>query len=137
VTGNIMELPPPFEAVTIDSIQNEIGLVKDFFLAKLTSNNEQALTEDDDLPLKQRFPKPRLPPTGKISSPRKRPLREQQQMAKKKRKLEEGREEINGVVRPFAKPAGKLRLDMPPPLDPVVEPEKDDETGGMLSPESM
>jgi transcriptional activator SPT7 len=58
-------------------------------------------------------------------------------MAKKKRKLEEGREEINGVVRPFAKPAGKLRLDMPPPPDPVVEPEKDDDAGGMLSPESM
>lgn len=35
------------------------------------------MIEDDDLPQKQRFPKPRLPPTGKISSPRKRPLREQ------------------------------------------------------------
>lgn len=50
---------------------------------------QPALIEDEDLPLKQRFPKPRLPPTGKISSPRKRPLREQQQAAKKKRKLEE------------------------------------------------
>src|ERR1700760_4687892 len=115
-----MEPPAAFEPVTVDSIQNEIGLVQDFFLAKLTSNNEQALVEDDDLPLKQRFPKPRLPPTGKISSPRKRPLREQQQMAKKKRKLEEGREDIGSGVRPFAKPAGKLRLDMPPPSEPVV-----------------
>lgn len=62
-----------------------------FFLAKLhappthsTVNNHAnsgaenltALIEDDDLPQKQRFPKPRLPPTGKISSPRKRPIRE-------------------------------------------------------------
>ena len=131
-----MEPPPPFEAVTLDSVQTEVGLVQDFFLAKLTSTNEGALIEDDDLPIKQRFPKPRLPPTGKISSPRKRPLREQQQMAKKKRKLEEGREDINAVVRPFAKPAGKLRLDPPQP-DPVVEPEKDDDAPGMMSPESM
>ncbi|KAK3168059.1 hypothetical protein OEA41_004505 [Lepraria neglecta] len=35
------------------------------------------LIEDDDLPQKQRFPKPRLPPTGKITSPRKRPQKEQ------------------------------------------------------------
>lgn len=32
--------------------------------------------EDDDLPQKQRFQKPRLPPNGKITGPRKRPLRE-------------------------------------------------------------
>jgi transcriptional activator SPT7 len=66
--------------------------VHNFFLAKLhappthaTTNNatsasvtenNTALIEDDDLPQKQRFPKPRLPPTGKISSPRKRPIRE-------------------------------------------------------------
>ena len=108
--------------------------MQDFFLAKISSTSDSNLVEDDDLPIKQRFPKPRLPPTGKISSPRKRPLREQQQMAKKKRKLEEGREEL--TVRPFAKPAGKLRLDPPHP-DPVVEPEKDDDAPGMMSPESM
>jgi transcriptional activator SPT7 len=135
--GNIMEPPPAFEPVTIDSVQHEIGLVQDFFLAKLTTNNENTLIEDDELPLKQRFPKPRLPPTGKISSPRKRPLREQQKMAKKKRKLEEGREEIIGGMRPFVKPTGKLRLDMPPPSEPTVDPEKDDNAPGMMSPESM
>ena len=130
-----MEPPPPFEAVTLDSIQSEVGLVQDFFLAKLTTNNENALIEDDELPIKQRFPKPRLPPTGKISSPRKRPLREQQQMAKKRRKLEEGRDEALG--RPFAKPTGKLRLD-PPQQEPVgLEPDKDDDAPGMMSPESM
>ncbi|KIW00934.1 uncharacterized protein PV09_07674 [Verruconis gallopava] len=136
-TGIIMEPPPPFEPVTIDSIQNEIGLVQDFLLAKLTSNNATVLIEDDELPLKQRFPKPRLPPTGKISSPRKRPLREQQQMAKKKRKLEEGREDVNGAVRQIVRPTGKLRLDMPPPTEPIADPEKDDDAPGMMSPESM
>lgn len=129
-----MEPPEPFEAVTMESIQNEIGIVQDFFLSKLTSSSDPTLVEDDDLPIKQRFPKPRLPPTGKISSPRKRPLREQQQMAKKKRKLEEGREEA--TVRPFAKPTGKLRLD-PPAQDNVAEPEKDEDAPGMMSPESM
>jgi len=133
-----MEPLPPFEPVTVDSIKTEIGIIHDFFLAKLHANNEQPLVEDDDLPIKQRFPKPRLPPTGKISSPRKRPIREQQQMAKKKRKLEEGKEEVNGVIgAPFAKPTGKLKLDMPPPRDTMPEPEKDDDAPGMMSPESM
>jgi transcriptional activator SPT7 len=131
-----MEPPPPFEPMTVESIQNEIGIIQDFFLNKLHANNDQPLVEDDDLPLKQRFPKPRLPPTGKISSPRKRPIREQQQMAKKKRKLEEGKEEVNGVIS-FTKPAGKLKLDMPPPRETVPEPEKDDDAPGMMSPESM
>jgi transcriptional activator SPT7 len=137
-TGVLMEPSAPFEPVTVENIQNEIGIIQDYFLGKLHANNDNPLVEDDDLPIKQRFPKPRLPPTGKISSPRKRPIREQQQMAKKKRKLEEGKEEVNGVIRgPFAKPTGKLRLDMPPPSEPVVEPEKDDDAPGMMSPESM
>lgn len=130
-----MEPPKPFEPVTIESIKNEIGLIHEWFLARLHVNNDEPLVEDEDLPLKQRFPKPRLPPTGKITSPRKRPLREQQQMAKKKRKLEEGRAlEINGIT----KPTGKLKLDMPKPTEPLAEPEKDDEDAtGMPSPESM
>jgi transcriptional activator SPT7 len=134
-----MENPPPFEPVTIESIQHEIGIIHDFFLIKLHANNDLPLVEDDELPIKQRFPKPRLPPTGKITSPRKRPIREQQQMAKKKRKLEEGKEEVtlNGVAQPFAKPTGKLKLEMPPPRETMPEPEKDDDAPGMMSPESM
>lgn len=69
--------PPPLTPITINNIKNEIGLVQEFFLAKLHANNDEPLIEDDDLPQKQRFPKPRLPPTGKITSPRKRPLKEQ------------------------------------------------------------
>jgi len=133
-SGPVMEQPPPFEPVTVENIKSEIGLIQDWFLNKLSGNNDEPLVEDEDRPIKQQRPKPRLPPTGKITSPMKRPLREQQQMAKKKRKLEEGRAvEINGII----KPAGKLKLEMPRP-EPVVEPEKeDDEATGIPSPESM
>lgn len=136
-TGVVMDQPLPFEPVTIDSIKNEIGIVQEWYLAKLHANNDEPLVEDETLPAKQQRPKPRLPPTGKITSPMKRPIREQQQMAKKKRKLEEGRAvEINGTV--AVKPAGKLKLDMPRAAELVQEPEKDDdEATGMPSPESM
>jgi transcriptional activator SPT7 len=145
VSGVIMEQPTPFEPVSMDNVGEIIGAAQQFFLTKLDANSGNPLIEDDDLPTKQRFPKPRLPPTGKITSPRKRPIREQQQMAKKKRKLEEGKEEINGVIRHsgggnvFAKPSGKLRLDVPTAKDIVGEPEKggDDDAPGMMSPESM
>jgi transcriptional activator SPT7 len=86
----LFEALPQLQPVTVESIQNEIGLVKNFFLAKLHANGDEPLIEDEDLPLKQRFPKPRLPPTGKITSPRKRPLKEQTGNAKKKKKLENG-----------------------------------------------
>lgn len=64
-----------------------------FFLEKLTKNHDNPLVEDDDLPQKQRFPKPRLPPTGKITSPRKRPIKEPgpgKGHPKKKMKLNDG-----------------------------------------------
>ena len=85
--------PPPLTAITIHNAKNQIGLVQAFFLAKLQANNDEPLIEDDDLPQKQRFPKPRLPPTGKITSPRKRPLKEQgpgKGHPRKKMKLNEG-----------------------------------------------
>ena len=108
--------------------------MQDFFRDKLRKNHDDPLVEDEDLPQKQRFPKPRLPPTGKISSPRKRPIREQQQMAKKKRKLEES-EEKSKALQP---PVGKLRLEMPDPKENGVDPEKDGEANGvMISPESI
>ncbi|KAF2835813.1 transcriptional activator spt7 [Patellaria atrata CBS 101060] len=139
--GIIMEQPAPYEPVTINNINSQIGLVQDFFLARLESNNNEELVEDDDLPLKQRFPKPRLPPTGKITSPRKRPIREQQQLAKKKRKLEEGKAEemANATSVPEKiRPIGKLQLKMPPPGENMGDPEKEDGSAvGMMSPESL
>lgn len=91
----LSDLPPPLplNPVTINNIKNEIGLVQEFFFAKLHANSDEPLIEDDDLPQKQRFPKPRLPPTGKITSPRKRPLKEQgpgKGHPRKKMKLADG-----------------------------------------------
>ncbi|KIH89083.1 transcriptional activator SPT7 [Sporothrix brasiliensis 5110] len=76
----------PLDAVTTTGITEEIGLVKNFFLAKLHANNDQALVEDEDLPVKQRRPRPRLGATGKIVSPQKRPPKEQIAMAKRKKR---------------------------------------------------
>lgn len=131
-TGLIFEPPAPYEAISHDTLGDQVGIVQDFFKAKLRNNHDDPLVEDEDLPQKQRFPKPRLPPTGKISSPRKRPLREQQQMAKKKRKLEE-----QGGSGEKSKTLGKiqpLRLQMPEPQE-AMDPEKDGAT--MISPESI
>lgn len=138
-TGVVMPEPPKFEPVTIQTADNQIGLVQGWFLSKLHDGSTQPLTEDDDLPPKQRFPKPRLPPTGKISSPRKRPLREQQQMARKKRKLDEEKEDNGneqGFIKGLGKPIGKLRLDPAQKENhSVQEPEKEDGSAhGMPSP---
>ncbi|KAI9829578.1 MAG: hypothetical protein M1819_006083 [Sarea resinae] len=85
--------PPAYEPVTREYIKDQIGLVQNFFLAKLHANNDEPLVEDDELPQKQRLPKPRLPPTGKISSPRKRPFKDHGGAAggvKKKKKIDGG-----------------------------------------------
>jgi transcriptional activator SPT7 len=82
------DLPPP-EPVTKENIQEQIGLVKNFFLAKLHANGDSPLVEDKDLPVKQRRPQPRLGATGKIVSPQKRPPKEQNAINKKKKKLEQ------------------------------------------------
>ena len=68
--------PPPLQPVTLASLNKEIGLIHNFFQAKLHASGEPSVTEDEDLPQKQRLPKPRLPPTGKITSPRKKVVRE-------------------------------------------------------------
>ncbi|MCJ1404632.1 Transcriptional activator spt7 [Xylographa trunciseda] len=75
-TSTTFPPPLPYPPVTVETIRQEIGLVQNFYLAKLHANGDAPLVEDEDLPQKQRFPKPRLPPTGKISSPRKKPVRE-------------------------------------------------------------
>ncbi|KAF2166132.1 hypothetical protein M409DRAFT_66659 [Zasmidium cellare ATCC 36951] len=128
-SGLIFTPPEPYEPITTESIGNQIGLVQDFFRNKLRANRDEPLVEDEDLPQKQRFPKPRLPPTGKISSPRKRPLKEQQQAAKKKRKLEES-EEKTKTLKP-------LHLQMPDAQENGVDPEKDAEANAPMSPESI
>lgn len=127
-----MDNPAPYEPVDSTNVSAIVGIAQDFFRRRLTATNDMTIVEDDDLPIKQRFPKPRLPPNGKITSPRKRPLREQQQMAKKKRKLDEE------AARLAQKPIGKLRLDPPEKNINVADPEKDDGSAvGMMSPESL
>jgi transcriptional activator SPT7 len=155
----LFENLPPYPPVTVESLQNEIGLIKNFFLAKLHANRDEPLVEDEELPLKQRFPKPRLPPTGKITSPRKRPLKEQIGNAKKKKKLENGLAMDvggNGVkVGPNGSPektnaltmsAKKIKLSLPAAGSAAMErmdsqmsqTEKDDGSAvGMMSPESI
>lgn len=64
--------PPPWEPVTLESIEFEIGLIQNFLREKLNNSEEPYIIEDENLPIKQRPAKPRLPPTGKISTPRKR-----------------------------------------------------------------
>ncbi|OWT42957.1 transcriptional activator spt7 [Pochonia chlamydosporia 170] len=87
-SADLFEALPASEPVTNDGIQEEIGLVKNFFLAKLHANGDQPLVEDEDLPVKQRKPRPRLGASGKIISAQKRPPREQLALAKKKKKME-------------------------------------------------
>ncbi|KAL8674757.1 MAG: hypothetical protein Q9168_000841 [Polycauliona sp. 1 TL-2023] len=116
--------PAPLTPITLDNIDNQIGLVQQFFRDKLIANNNKPLVEDDDLPQKQRFPKPRLPPTGKISSPRKRPVREPgpgKGHPRKKMKLSNGDATVTANANVTAtennnvtkSPVGKLKLDPP------------------------
>ncbi|KAF2096904.1 hypothetical protein NA57DRAFT_42649 [Rhizodiscina lignyota] len=138
-TGAVMEDLPPLDPITAHNLQSEIGLVHPFFSQKL-QNGDEPLVEDEELPVKQRFPKPRLPPTGKITSPRKRPIREQQQLAKKKRKLEEATTEggLGSAEKSQSGPLEKkLRLEMPAEKEVEKEPEKDDAMGVISPPDSL
>lgn len=97
------------------------------------------MIEDDDLPQKQRFPKPRLPPTGKISSPRKRPLREQgpgKGHPRKKIKLDDGKGDKGVVPFPKLKAVGMERSESGDSRKEAAK-EKEKDTGGMMSPESL
>jgi len=71
-TNNELNEPPPWEPVTTESVESEIGLIQQFFREKLSLTDQSYVVEDENLPMKQRLAKPRLPPTGKIVTPRKR-----------------------------------------------------------------
>ncbi|RDW73791.1 hypothetical protein BP5796_07233 [Coleophoma crateriformis] len=157
-TENVFPPLPRLEPVTKENVNDQIGLVRNFFLAKLHANSDEPLIEDEDLPQKQRLPKPRLGPTGKITSPRKRPLKETLGNAKKKKKLENGiaiDTTLNAKTGPSGSPekltasAKKAKLGLPnggPVSMERVESsqgnasqtEKDDGSAvGMMSPESI
>ncbi|KAH7154939.1 SAGA complex protein [Dactylonectria estremocensis] len=144
------------EPVNRENIQDQIGLVKNFFLAKLHANNDQSLVEDEDLPTKQKKPRPRLGASGKIVTAQKRPPKEQLALAKKKKKLEAAAAEAKLNPSPGkagsinTTPAKKKSLSVAAPnpavlaLAPSMEradsmqsgTDKDD-TIGMMSPESI
>ena len=152
---------PPLEPVTKENLQDQIGLVRNFFLAKLHANDDEPLLEDEELPAKQRPSRPRLGPTGKITSPRKRPAKEQSGNAKKKKKLDNGtavdpatgaKIGINSSPEkpnPLTASAKKLKLGLPNGGPVSMERaessqgnasqnEKDDGSAvGMMSPESI
>jgi len=152
---------PALEPVTKENLQDQIGLVRNFFLAKLHANDDEPLLEDEELPAKQRPSRPRLGPTGKITSPRKRPLKEQSGNAKKKKKLDNGtamdpatggKTGVNGSPEkpnPLTASAKKLKLGLPNGGPVSMERaessqgnasqnEKDDASAvGMMSPESI
>ncbi|CAN8105031.1 unnamed protein product [Discula destructiva] len=162
VVADLFEPLPPSEPVTKDNIQGQIGVVKNFFLAKLHANGDQPLVEDEDLPVKQRRPRPRLGATGKIVSPQKRPPKEQIALAKKKKKLEAGKAQttdpkagasstpekakklgkppvlLNGAATNLQPPPmerGSSMLSQDAPSSPIGPGDKDDGVS-MLSPES-
>ncbi|POS86280.1 hypothetical protein EPUL_001204 [Erysiphe pulchra] len=72
----IFESLPPLKPITKDNVYDQIGLIQNFFISKLHVNPDEPLIEDDELPAKQRPSRPRLGPTGKITTPRKRPLKD-------------------------------------------------------------
>jgi len=153
-TAEIFEPLPPLEPITKDNVKQQIGLARNFFLAKLHASDQDTLPEDEDLPIKQRPSKPRLGPTGKITSPRKRPLKEQTGNAKKKKKLDDsGAVDVaNGakssVVSKVILPAKKLKMmtnggsvsmeRVESSQGNASQTEKDDASAmGMMSPESI
>lgn len=153
-TTEIFTPLPSLEPVTKQNIQDQIGLVRNFFLAKLHANGDEPLLEDEELPIKQRPARPRLGPTGKITSPRKRPLKEGSGNSKKKKKLENGTAvdpatgAKTGVLgtpdKPAAAilPAKKIKLNLqnggPVSMERVESQGTDkDDAVGPMSPESI
>ncbi|KAI0206810.1 bromodomain-containing protein [Astrocystis sublimbata] len=151
----LFEELPPLDPINKDNIQEQIGLVKNFFLAKLHANGDTPLMEDKDLPVKQRRPVPRLGATGKIVSPQKRPPKEQNAINKKRKKLEQQAAEAKRLKMEAEKTQAKKGTILPngstsktailPNGPPAMERmgstqsagnDKDD-TGMPMSPESM
>ncbi|KAK7206753.1 hypothetical protein BZA70DRAFT_275004 [Myxozyma melibiosi] len=70
---NLMQSAPPFEPLTMEKIEQQIGLMRDFFISRMEKYEvDGVLLEDEALPPKQRNQRPKLPPTGKIAVVKKR-----------------------------------------------------------------
>lgn len=64
----VFPTPPPYPRISVDNLEDQIGLLRAFFKGRLDANRDEPLTEDLELPPKQRpmGAKPRLPASGKI-----------------------------------------------------------------------
>ncbi|KAK9460836.1 uncharacterized protein V1516DRAFT_677792 [Lipomyces oligophaga] len=70
---NMIESAPPFEPMTRERVEKQIGLIRGFLMQRFDKfERDNVLLEDEALPPKQRNQRPRLPPTGKITVVRKR-----------------------------------------------------------------
>lgn len=71
IGDKLFPTPAPYPRVTKELVEQQIGLIKPFYLAKLAKSNGEPLIEDLELPPKQRpgVHRPRLPATGKIPGP--------------------------------------------------------------------
>ena len=70
ITSTVFPTPPAYPPITMQTLPLQIGLVQNFYRAKLESNKGEPLTEDLELPPKQRptATRPRVPASGKIPS---------------------------------------------------------------------
>ena len=146
--------PGPLLPLSLETLKPQIGLIQNFFLAKLHAQNDAPLVEDEDLPQKQRYPKPRLPPTGKITSPRKKIVKEpgpgKGHPRKKMKLMEEEREKERQAAeeakRKQDEASGKRNDSNEDGMSDIQHSQKGketlangrmEETGGMISPESL
>ncbi|RMZ75754.1 hypothetical protein DV737_g5140, partial [Chaetothyriales sp. CBS 132003] len=62
--------PPRWPRVSVENVDEQPGIIRDFFRKKLRENGERPLVEDLDLPPKQRpgYGRPRVPASGKIGA---------------------------------------------------------------------
>ena len=60
--------PPRWPKITVENVDEQIGLIRGFFMRKLRENGNRPLVEDLELPLKQRpgYGRARIPASGKI-----------------------------------------------------------------------
>ncbi|RMZ87145.1 hypothetical protein DV736_g5627, partial [Chaetothyriales sp. CBS 134916] len=60
--------PPRWQRISVENVDEQPAIIRDFFRKKLRENGDRPLVEDLDLPLKQRpgFGRPRVPASGRI-----------------------------------------------------------------------
>ncbi|ORY84451.1 hypothetical protein BCR37DRAFT_386601 [Protomyces lactucae-debilis] len=87
--AGVLRFDRKYPPLTAEYAERQIGLIRPFLMLKLEALEEAdggKVCEDEDLPLRQRKPKPRLGPSGKITSAQKRPLKEPTQASPSKKR---------------------------------------------------